>query len=73
MGQSLVKNDGFDGSGNHKSKNNFFNEEFNLTNDGNFPKKVITYKLSKDKVISYFNINLSLYGKLKNKFYEKFF
>ena len=27
--QSLVKNEGFDGSGNHKSKNNSFNKEFN--------------------------------------------
>ena len=71
--QSLVKNDGFDGSGNHKSKNNSFNKEFNLTNVGNFPKKVISYNYPKDRVINYFKKNLSLYGKIKNKLYENFF
>ena len=71
--QSLVKNDGFDGSGNHKSKNNSFNKEFNLRSYGNFPKKVISYNYSKDRVINYFKKNLSLYGKIKNKLYENFF
>ena len=49
--QSLVKNDGFDGSGNHKSKNNSFNKEFNLRKYGNFPKKVISYNYPKIELL----------------------
>tara|TARA_B100001093_G_scaffold336111_1_gene320972 strand:+ start:4454 stop:5374 length:921 start_codon:yes stop_codon:yes gene_type:complete len=71
--QSLVKNNGFDGSGNHQSKSNYFNKEFKIINSGNFPKKVLNCELSKNKIENFFKNNLTLYGKIKNKFYEKFF
>jgi hypothetical protein len=70
---SLVQNNGFDGSGNHQSKSNYFNKEFEIINSGNFPKKVLSCKLSKNKVENFFYNNLTLYGKIRNKFYEKFF
>ena len=71
--QTLVKNEGFDGSGNHKSSGNYFNQNFEFVNSGNFPKKVLNCKSSKSKIEIFFNNNLNLYGKIKNKFYEKFF
>ena len=71
--QTLVKNEGFDGSGNHKSSGIYFNQNFEFVNSGNFPKKVLNCKSSKSKIEIFFSNNLNLYGKIKNKFYEKFF
>lgn len=68
---SLVKNNGFDGTGNHKSKNNLFNSEFKNIKLKNFPNKIIESSIHRSKVENFFNKNLSLYAKIKNKIYEK--
>lgn len=68
---SLVRNIGFDGSGNHKSKNNLFNSEFQNTNLSNFPDKVVEKSIHRLKVENFFKENLSLYAKIKNRIYEK--
>ena len=46
---SLVKNNGFDGSGNHKSKNDVFNKPFRYLKKNNFPKKISETKNYKKK------------------------
>ena len=71
--RSLVKNKGFDGTGNHRSKNNVFNTRFNTIKRYKFPKVSKDFSSINKKVIKFFRLNLSLYGKLKNKIYEKFF
>ena len=38
-----------------------------------FPKVSKDFSSINKKVIKFFRLNLSLYGKLKNKIYEKFF
>ena len=71
--RSLVKNEGFDGSGDHKSKNNVFNVKFNNIKSYKFPKVSKNFRSTNEEVVKFFKTNLSLYGKLKNKIYEKFF
>ena len=71
--RSLVKNEGFDGSGDHKSKNNVFNGKFNTIRRYKFPKVSKNFSSTNEEVVKFFKTNLSLYGKLKNKIYEKFF
>ena len=70
---SLVKNEGFDGTGNHKSKNNLFNSNFKNINIENFPKKIIEQIAHKRKIEFFFKKKLTLYAKIKNNIYEKFF
>ena len=68
---SLVKNNGFDGSGNHKSKNNLFNNKFKNINLDNFPNKIVERSIHRLKIEDFFKNKLSLYAKIKNKIYEK--
>ena len=68
---SLVKNNGFDGSGNHKSKNNLFNSDIKNINLDNFPNKIVESSIHRLKVENFFKKNLSLYAKIKNLIYEK--
>ena len=71
--RSLVKNRGFDGSGNHKSKNNVFNTKFNNIKKYKYPKVSKDFSSTNVEVVKFFKSHLSLYGILKNKIYEKFF
>lgn len=68
---SLIKNNGFDGTGNHKSKNNLFNSDIKNINLDNFPIKIVESSVNRLKVKNFFKNNLSLYAKIKNIIYEK--
>jgi len=68
---SLIKNNGFDGTGNHKSKNNLFNSDIKNINLDNFPNKIVESSIHRLKVENFFKKNLSLYAKIKNLIYEK--
>lgn len=70
---SLIKNNGFDGTGNHKSKTDVFNIKFMLDQKGNFPNKIMLKYSHIKKVELFFKKNLTLYAKVKNKLYEKIF
>lgn len=71
--RSLIKNNGFDGSGNHKSKSDVFNTNFNLDQKGSFPNKIIVKNIIINKVELFFKKNLTMYAKIKRKLYEKIF
>lgn len=71
--RSLIKNNGFDGSGNHKSKSDVFNTSFNLDQKGSFPNKIIVKNIIINKVELFFKKNLTMYAKIKRKLYEKIF
>ena len=68
---SLIKNNGFDGTGNHKSKNNLFNSDVKNINLDNFPNKIVESSIHRLKVENFFKKNLSLYAKIKKIIYEK--
>jgi len=65
---SFVKNLGFDGSGNHKSLSNFFNQKNTFKKKYNikYPKKVVINKFNSSKVKFFFQNKLSFYAKVKN-------
>jgi hypothetical protein len=69
---SLVKNTGFDGSGNHKSYSNFFNEGNNINKKFNilYPKKPLIDNQVKYKIESFFRNKLSYLSKFKNLMYK---
>ena len=69
---SLIKNNGFDGTGNHKSKNNLFNSDVKNINLGNFPNKIVESSIHRLKVENFFKKNLSLYAKIKHRIYDLF-
>ena len=54
---SLVKNNGFDGTGNHKSKTDVFNIKFKSYKKGYFPNKTIVKNLLLNKVEVFFKKN----------------
>ena len=65
---SLVKNLGFDGSGNHKSLSNFFNlkNDFSELNIIKYPRKTIINKCISSKIEFFFRNELSFSAKVKN-------
>ena len=65
---SLVQNLGFDGSGNHKSLSNFFNQKntFNEKYNIKYPKKIVINKFNSSKIQFFFQNKLSFYSKVKN-------
>ena len=69
---SLVKNTGFDGSGNHKSYSNFFNESNNINKKFNiqYPKKALIDNQVKYKIEYFFRNKLSYLSKFKNLMYK---
>lgn len=71
--RSLVKNIGFDGSGNHKSKIDVFNTKFSNFKKYKFPEVSKDFSSTNTELVKFFKSNLSLYGKLKNRIYEKLF
>lgn len=71
--KSLVINNGFDGSGNHQSNNELFKDKFANRTLGRNPKKIANCNIARNEIINFFSSNLSLYGKIKNKIYAKFF
>ena len=71
--KSLVNNNGFDGSGRHKSKSDFFNEKSDTKKRGEFPKKITIRRSNNIKVEQFFRDNLTIYAKVKKKIYEKIF
>ena len=69
---SHIKNKGFDGSGNHKSKTNIFNDKFYTNKNIKFPLKVEIFNLNIKKVEIFFRENLTLFAKIKKRIHEKF-
>jgi hypothetical protein len=65
---SLVKNTGFDGSGNHKSFSNLFNKmkNFNKKYKIIIPKKVMINQRINSKIETFFKKDLSFFSKLTN-------
>ncbi len=67
---SLVKNNGFDGSGNHRSESNVFNRSFKNLNSKSFSNKIIEHKFHKEQVEVFFKQNLSMYAKIRKRIYD---
>ncbi len=67
---SLVKNRGFDGSGNHRSESNVFNRSFKNISSKSFSNKIIEHKFHKEQVEVFFKQNLSMYAKIRKRIYD---